>query len=94
MEVKENGTEMQLCVDKIEQYEGHIQQLTNQLHAKNQQHLSLLKENEIMKSKMRTLECQPSLSSLKPTHLNIPTSFIDKIRGKWSHSVVWKGVHI
>lgn len=81
--------DLQRYVDKIEQYENRFQQLSNQLHAKNEQHLHLLKENEIMKSKMRTLENHTAFPSIKPAQLNVPISFIDKIRGKSVEAVNW-----
>lgn len=77
VELIEHATEMQRHVDKIAQYEDRFKQLSNQLHVKNDQYLNLLKENEIMKSKMRTLENHTAFPSMKP----IPTSFMDKIRG-------------
>lgn len=83
VELIEHATEMQRHEDKIAQYEDRFEQLTNQLHAKNEQHLILLKDNEIMKSKMRTLENHTAFPSMKPAQLNVPTSFIDKIRGKF-----------
>lgn len=79
VELMERATEMQRYVDKIEQYEDRFKKLSNQLHVKNDQHLTLLKENEIMKSKMRSLESQTTFSSMKP---NVPSSFMDRLRGK------------
>lgn len=82
VELIEHSHEMQRHVDKIEQYEDRFKQLTNQLHVKNEQYLVLLKENEFMKSKMRTLEHHTALPGMKSAQLNVPASFIDKIRGK------------
>lgn len=90
VELLELRNDLQRYVDKIEQYETRFQQLSNQLYAKNEQHLHLLKENEIMKSKMRTLENHTAFPSMKPAQLNVPTSFIDKIRGKWEENLVEK----
>lgn len=81
VEIIEHRTEMQTYIDKIEQCEEHLHQLSNQLHIKNEQYLTLSKENEIMKSKMRTLENHTAFASAKPTQLNVPSSFIEKLRG-------------
>lgn len=92
VELLELRNDLQRYVDKIEQYESRFQQLSNQLHAKNEQHLHLLKENEIMKSKMRTLENHTAFPSMKPAQLGVPTSFMDKIRGKSKKTVVKKNI--
>lgn len=55
-ETSDYKNENQRYIEKIHQYEDRFKNFSNQIYSMNEKHLMLMKENEIMKSRLRTLE--------------------------------------
>lgn len=66
--------------EKLAFYDEKMKEFTAQIHALNEEKLMLLKEHEIMKSKLRTYEIDSTLSRGNGTSTS--AMFFDKIRGK------------
>lgn len=66
-EMLEHRNENEKLVNKIHQYEDRFKTFSNQLYSLNERHLGLMKENEIMKSKLRTLEHSAAMSNGRPS---------------------------
>lgn len=79
-ELIELNSEIQRDANKLAQYEERYKQSTQQLFSMNEKYLILLKENEIMKSKLRNYENNVGFSSGRTS--NVPPKFIENIRGK------------
>lgn len=67
-------------MEKLAFYDEKMKEFTAQIHALNEEKLMLLKEHEIMKSKLRTYEIDSTLSRGNGTSTS--AMFFDKIRGK------------
>lgn len=65
--------------DKITFLEDRIKEFSSQVYALNDEKLLLLKEHEIMKSKLRTYEIGSTLNAGNGT--SSTSKFFDKIRG-------------
>lgn len=68
--------------DKLIFYDDKTKEFSQQIHALNEEKLMLLKEHEIMKSKLRTYEIGTTLNGGNGT--TSTSKFFDKIRGKLS----------
>lgn len=82
IELNDLSIENQRLTNKFAQFESRYEQSAIQLHAMNTKYLDLLKESEIMKSKLRNYENSAAFQSI--TSSSVPPSFIEKIRGKFS----------
>lgn len=67
-------------IDKNTFLEERIKEFSSQIYALNDEKLQLLKEHEIMKSKLRTYEIGSTLNGGNTT--SSASKFFDKIRGK------------
>lgn len=75
--INENRRQM----DKLMFYDEKTKEFSTQIHALNEEKLMLLKEHEIMKSKLRTYEIDSTLN--RGNGIKTSTNlFFDKIRGK------------
>lgn len=81
-ELNEHSIEVRRYLDKIAQYEDRFKNYSNQIYSMNEKQLILLKENEIMKSKLRTYENGSTLHVARNSQSILPAKFMDKIRGK------------
>lgn len=66
--------------DKLIFYDDKTKEFSQQIHSLNEEKLMLLKEHEIMKSKLRTYEIGSTLNNGTTN----ASKFFDKIRGKFS----------
>lgn len=72
-------TENRKYADKLIFYDDKTKEFSSQIHALNEEKLQLLKEHEIMKSKLRTYEIGTTLNGGNNT--TGASKFFDKIRG-------------
>lgn len=70
--------------EKLIFYDDKTKEFSQQIHALNEEKLMLLKEHEIMKSKLRTYEIGTTLNGGNGT--TSASKFFDKIRGKFVKS--------
>lgn len=71
----------QRYVEKIAQYEVRFEDFSKNLHSSNDERLQLLKQLEIMKSKLREYEIGSQLNG--NAAVGSTSKFFDKIRGKY-----------
>lgn len=81
-QLAELGNENRKLSDKIIFYDDKTKEFSTQIHALNEEKLMLLKEHEIMKSKLRTYEIGTTLNGGNST--NTASKFFDKIRGTFA----------
>lgn len=74
--VLENRRQM----EKLVKYDDRTKEFASQIHALNEEKLMLLKEHEIMKSKLRTIEIDSTLNRGNGT--SSASTYFDKMRGK------------
>lgn len=65
--------------EKVIFYDDRTKEFSSQIHALNDERLKLLKEHEIMKSKLRTYEIGTTLNGTNSTIT--ASKFFDKMRG-------------
>lgn len=75
--INENRRQM----EKLLFYDEKTKEFSTQIHALNEEKLMLLKEHEIMKSKLRTYEIDSTLNRGNGTSTS--AMFFDKLRGKF-----------
>lgn len=74
--INENRHQM----EKIHFYDEKTKEFSSQIHSLNEEKLMLLKEHEIMKSKLRTYEIDSTLN--RGNAVNGASKYYDKIKGK------------
>lgn len=84
-------TENRRYADKLIFYDEKTKEFSSQIHALNEEKLMLLKEHEIMKSKLRTYEIGSTLNGGNGTMST--SKLFEKMRGnvnRFNNFTIWK----